>query len=251
MLRERVADSPTNGVGVQSAKPRRVSRARRLGWWAADYVYAGLWQVRSFLSRADPREFANGTERPVLILPGVYEGWRFMLPLVRDLHSRGHPVHIVKELGRNRAPVLDGARLVDAYLAKTELTDVVLVAHSKGGLVGKQLMSFGASAPRVRSMVAIATPFGGSRYARFMLNPTLRAFAPGNATLAALGRSIEANGRIVSVFPLFDPHIPEGSELVGARNVRVHTAGHFRVLSDPHALAETRLAASGELRSVD
>lgn len=232
---------------MQFTEPSPVRRAQQLGWWVADYLYAGFWQARSLLSREDPRRFANGTERPVLILPGVYEGWRFMLPLVRDLHAHGHPVHIVTQLGRNRAPVLDGARLVDAYLAENELSDVVLVAHSKGGLVGKQLMSFGASATRVRSMVAIATPFAGSRYARFMLNPTLRAFAPGNATLAALGRSLEANGRIVSVFPSFDPHIPEGSELAGARNIRLRATGHFRVLSDPHTLAETRRAARDEM----
>lgn len=179
------------------------------------------------------------------MLPGVYESWQFMLPLVRDLHERGHPVHVVRALGHNRVPVLEGARVVATYLKEAELRDVVIVAHSKGGLVGKQLMSFGAEATSVRTMVAIATPFGGSSYARYLLGPTLRAFAPGNETLAALSRSVEANGRIISVFPNFDPHIPEGSALDGAKNVRVHTAGHFRVLTDPRVFAEARHAAAG------
>ncbi|MBP6685573.1 MAG: alpha/beta hydrolase, partial [Leucobacter sp.] len=214
-------------------------------WWIADYLYAGVWQARAFLSRQDARSFSRGPGRPVLILPGVYENWRFMLPLIRELHAEGHPVHVVPALGHNRMPVPAGARRVAAYLEEAALNDVVLVAHSKGGLVGKQLMASGASAARVRSMLAVATPFGGSRYARFMLNRTLRSFAPGNETVTALGRLLDVNGRIVSVFPSFDPHIPEGSVLEGARNVRVGTAGHFRVLADPETLAEASRLASG------
>ena len=224
-----------------------MNRIRQVGWWIADYVYAGIWQLRSFASRQDPATFLTGQGRPVVILPGVYENWRFMLPLIRDLHEQGHPVHIVAALGRNRVPVPDGARRVAAYLETRGLNDVVLIAHSKGGLVGKQLMSAGVSASRVRAMLAAATPFAGSRYARFMLNRTLRSFSPGNETLTALGRVLEANERIVSVFPSFDPHIPEGSVLEGARNVRVQTAGHFRVLADPHTLAEARRLADGVL----
>ncbi|WP_198142007.1 esterase/lipase family protein [Leucobacter komagatae] len=224
-----------------------MSHLRRAGFWAADYAYAGLWQARAFLSRQDPGEFASGSERPVLILPGVYENWRFMLPIIRDLHGRGHPVHIVESLGHNRAPVVDGARIVDDYLAEAGLRDVVIVAHSKGGLLGKQLMTFGESATRIRAMLAAATPFAGSRYARFMLNSTLRSFSPGNETLTALARSLDVNERIVSVFPSFDPHIPEGSVLEGASNVRVQTAGHFRVLADPRTLAEARRLAFGHL----
>jgi hypothetical protein len=45
-----------------------------------------------------------------------------------------------------------------------------------------------------------------------------------------LGRETSVNGRIVSVFGPFDPHIPEGSALDGATNVRVPMPGHFRVL---------------------
>ena len=217
----------------------------RAGWWIADYLYAGAWQLRAFLSRARPASFASGTGRAVLILPGVYESWRFMLPLVRELHGQGHPVHVLPALGSNRASVQEAARTAERYLMSAELHDVVIVAHSKGGLVGKQLMAFGPAATRIRAMVAIATPFAGSRYADFMLNKTLRSFSPGNETLLALGRSLEVNARIVSVSPRFDPHIPEGSDLAGARNVHAETAGHFRILADQTARAAALATAAG------
>ena len=65
-------------------------------------------------------------------------------------------------------------------------------------------------------MVAIATPFGGSRYASLLLGRTLRAFRPNDATLLQLAAARDPNARIVSVYPAFDPHIPGGSELDGA-----------------------------------
>ena len=217
---------------------------RQAAWWLADYLYAGWRQLAAICSRADPSALTTGGGAPVLVIPGVYEPWRFMLPLIRDLHRRGHPVHVIEPLRGNRVPVAAGARLVDEYLAARDLRGVVIVAHSKGGLIGKHLMSFGASAHRVSAMVAISTPFGGSRYARFMLGSTLRAFSPRDATLAILARTLDVNSRVASVFPSFDPHIPEGSELAGARNVRVETGGHFRILAHPRTIAEVRRVAA-------
>jgi len=94
-------------------------------------------------------------------------------------------------------------------------------------------------------MVAISTPFRGSRYARWMPVRGLRALAPTHPSILALARHLDADSRIVSVYARFDPHIPEGSELAGAlRNVRLDTGGHFRVLADPRVIAE--IAAMSE-----
>jgi hypothetical protein len=88
-------------------------------------------------------------------------------------------------------------------------------------------------------MGAVAAPFGGSRYARLFPARSVRAFAPSDPDLLELARRREVNDRIVSVYASFDPHIPEGSELAGARkNVRLDTGGHFRILADPRVLDE-------------
>lgn len=222
----------------------RLNRLKQAWWWALDYAYAGAWQLRSVLPGPRASRFLEGSRTPVIVVPGVYETWKFMLPLVRELHAQGHPVHVVTALGRNRMPVPEGASVVGDYLECADLSDVVVVAHSKGGLIAKHLLVFGESARRVRSVVAISTPFGGSRYATYMLNKTLRALAPANETMVLLARSVDANARILSIFPRFDPHIPEGSLLAGAQNVEVVTPGHFRVLSDSQARAAALNAAA-------
>ncbi|WP_309064229.1 esterase/lipase family protein [Microbacterium sp.] len=216
---------------------------RKAGWWVRDYAYAALWQTRAAFNRTDPATFTSGTRAPIVVLPGVYETWKFMQPMVTRLHERGHPVHVLTELERNRRPVAEMAEKVTAFLERAGIEDAVIVAHSKGGLSGKLVM-LGRAGARVRGMLAVATPFGGSRYAVVMPVRALRAFSPRDPGIVELAAQRDVNARIVSIYGRFDPHIPEGSELPGAKNVQLDTGGHFRVLAHPRVMAE--LAALAE-----
>ena len=200
-------------------------------WWAHDYLYAAGRQILSAVSRARPEDFLGGTGRPVVVIPGVYEDWRFMLPLVRRLQEAGHPVHVLTVLRRNRRAVPKAADQIAGYIRDRDLSDAMIVAHSKGGLIGKFVMMQLDPDRRIAGMVAVCSPFSGSRYASFMLLPSLRAFSPRSAVTMQLSREERVNERITSAYGLFDPHIPEGSMLPGARNIRLETAGHFRILA--------------------
>ncbi|MCJ1688702.1 triacylglycerol lipase [Rathayibacter sp. VKM Ac-2927] len=217
-------------------------------WWIRDYAYAVAWQVRAFVSRRAPDDYLDGTERPIVVLPGIWETWAFLRPIIDPLHRRGHPMHVLTSLGWNGRPVARTAEDVAAYLAEHDLCDVVIVAHSKGGLIGKYVMTELDPDGRVDRMVAVATPFGGSRYAPYLLLKSLRSFSPRDATTLLLSSQAGANARITSVFGLFDPHIPEGSMLEGAVNVRMETGGHFRILSDPETLAAVVAAVDAPTR---
>ena len=209
---------------------------RRAVWWVQDYVYVAVWQVAGALHRGGPERFTEPEDpRPpaVVLIPGVYESWQFMRPLAALLHRHGHPVHVVQKLGYNRGTIPAMAKLVADHLVEQDLTDVVVVGHSKGGLIGKYAMLHHDPAGRILGLVAINTPFAGSPYARWIPLAAVRAFVPTDVTLAALTAELVVNSRITSVSGPFDPHIPGGSDLEGASNVHVATPGHFRVLADP------------------
>ena len=205
---------------------------RRLIWWIRDYTYAAGWQVRGAVSRIPADAFHRGTRSPVVVIPGVYENWQFMLPLITALNEAGHPVHVVTLLQRNRLDVPVAARLVAEHIAAAGLDNAVIVAHSKGGLIGKYIMLALDPDRRIDRMVAVCTPFSGSRYARYLLIPTLRIFSPRNALTLQMAAEERVNHRITSIYGVYDPHIPEGSILPGATNIRLETAGHFRILGD-------------------
>jgi alpha-beta hydrolase superfamily lysophospholipase len=225
----------------------RATSLLRTAWlWLLDYAYVGRWQVQGLFSPADETVYLapGAAGQPVVLLPGVYERWQFMRPVADLLQGLGHPVHVVARLRWNAAPLAASARLVADHLEQHDLRDVLVVAHSKGGLIGKSLMLDERAGPRIDRMIAIATPFSGSVYAQLFLLPAVRALSPRDRTLRSLGEQLEVNSRITSIWGAFDPHIPGGSRLEGATNVRLRTSGHFRVLGQAELLDAVARAAA-------
>lgn len=242
------------GVEGRSEGGNRIGRLARPGWWALDYVYAGWRQMVSLFRLRPPESYAVGRRLhlpAVVLLPGVYETWLFLEPAAQRLVNAGYRVYTVPGLGLNKRPVPESARLVRQRLEELcqvqDITECVLLAHSKGGLIGKHAMlddllpekegPATRRSARILGMVAVGTPFAGSAYAKFLLPRTLRQFSPRDAVLLSLQAQREANDRIVSIYAQFDPHIPGGSALAGATNLRLPVAGHFRTLREPLVLA--------------
>lgn len=265
MGRSRVDDEP----GIDPGRPWSVKRAL---WWSADYVYAARrqlailappWAVGRRRPTPDAWDAASDSLPEVVLLPGVYEHWTFLRPLGDALAKAGHRVRVVHGMGVNRRAIPETSEYLGRVLSElpTPPAGRVLVAHSKGGLIGKHLLvtsgaaaaaaaeasaggdaaeaaasaapTTGGPAMGIVGLVAVATPFGGARRARLLFDPSIRAFLPGDETVVMLGRETSVNGRIVSIFGPYDPHIPEGSALDGATNVVVPAQGHFRVLASP------------------
>jgi len=204
---------------------------RRLWFWYVDWFVGALWFVRFPLRPGEPESLATGDRAPILLIPGVYEGWKYLLAAGRRMHAAGHPVHVLRDLGLNAGRIPEAAELAERYLAEHDLTGVVVVAHSKGGLIGKYMMAVEDEEQRVSRMIAIATPFSGSSLARYSPVRTLRVFRPNGSTLSRLAANYAINSRITSIYSEFDPIIPASSHLDGATNVVVSEVGHFRILA--------------------
>ncbi len=209
-----------------------------LGLVAADWWYALVRQARSLAPNQRLPAEAGGPSRglDVLVLPGVYESWRFLEPLITAVRDAGHRVHVVPALGLNAGPIPAAAVAVRQHVEDRDLgarRPLVVLGHSKGGLIGKHVMVHLDPDERVRAMVTVNTPFSGSVRARWFPLPAVRAFVPGTAVLGDLERARGVNARITSIFSAVDPNIPASSRLEGATNVEVDAVGHFRVLSDP------------------
>ncbi|GAA1058783.1 alpha/beta hydrolase [Agromyces bracchium] len=222
------------------SEPQELSAIARGWWWARDYVYAGIRQLAIVVQGWNPpARWRRGREDlpEVLLLPGIYEHWSFLRPLGDALNGAGYRVRVVHGMGTNRRGIAETAKRLGRAIERRPAPDSgrVIVAHSKGGLVAKQLLVSEADASAgephgVVGLVAVATPFAGSRMARLILDPSVRALLPSDETIVLLGRAASVNARIVSVFGRFDPHIPDGSLLEGATNIRVPVSGHFRIL---------------------
>ena len=212
-------------------------RFRDLAWQTVlDYAYVGGSRLGHLAHSIAPDALLTGTGTPVLLIPGVYEPWRYLLTIGTRLNALGHPVHVLPGLGYNVGPIAETAATAQRYLVEHDLWHVTIVGHSKGGIVGKHMMTTDDLDHRIERMVAITSPFSGSSRAKCIPVRTIRPFLPGDALLSTLAANLEINSRITSIYSESDQVIPNGSALEGATNIELPVVGHFRLLSDPRVV---------------
>lgn len=205
--------------------------------WVLDYRYAVVCVLRDLISHP------NSAEQPVRVvsLPGIFEQHAFSGFVVHHIESQGVAVGHFEALGYNVAPLPKSASMLMSYLREHDLRDVVIVAHSKGGLIAKYAMVFEDTEGRISRLIAFSTPFSGSRYAKYFPLRSVREMAPRSEMIRMLQAETAVNARITSIYARWDPHIPGGCALEGAENIVIDTVGHFRLLNDPRLFELIRI----------
>ena len=228
--------------------------------WLIDYIYLTRGAAAMYWHKHPPShylDFILPDHTPVILIPGLLEKWGFMKNMGDFLSRQGHPVHVVPQLGYNIVSIPSAAKTVKFFLLhllpghthsipvlsetaehirklidKHNLEHVVFVAHSKGGLIGKYYLVHHNHDSRVKGMVAIATPFTGSKIAKLVPHDSFREMREGQKILHDLESHKAVNRKIISMFPKFDNHIwvKDASYLEGAENICLDTHGHHKVL---------------------
>lgn len=247
---------------------RLTSLVRRSRDVLADFLHAARAQALAGWVRLQGQTgFIVGTSEcapiPVLLLPGILERSTYLFPLGRFLASQGHPVHIVDTLGWNLSGIKESVERCLEVLHDRDIHGAVLVAHSKGGLIGKALLLDPRMGDAAIGLVAIATPFAGSSFGGPLQQLPLAKRSPlglfflNNEDLERLADESDVNSRIVSLAPEWDQMIPDGSHLDGATNVTLKGRGHFRPVDDSevweqvHTYAHTLAQVADGEGSVD
>lgn len=171
---------------------------------------------------------------PIILIPGIYERWHALSVLAEPLSRNGHPIYSINNLGYNTRSIPETARIVREFIEKENLYNVIIIAHSKGGLIGKYLLAFKNQDQRIKKVIAIATPFGGSTIVRLIPHKAIKEFHPQSHIIKLLQAHSEVNHQIVSVYGTFDNYVRPLSScnLEGAKNIQVDVRGHNKILFD-------------------
>lgn len=214
-----------------------MSGIKKLSHWVRDYLYAIHGHSLVFIHKDPPKHYLehiiNG-KNPIILIPGVFEKWHFLKAIADPLSLRGHPVYVLEHLDYNTKEIHHTAESIREFIDKEKLREVIIIAHSKGGLIGKHLLNFHNKDEKIKKVIAIASPFGGSYITRFIPNKAIKELSPYSKIIKELTGKKEFNHKIISIFGVFDNHVwPESScRLEGAKNIEVHTHGHHRILFD-------------------
>ena len=147
----------------------------------------------------------------------------------------GHPVYVVPKLGNNIGDIPSGAKKVREVIEENKLKNIVIVAHSKGGLITKYLLIHEDPEQKVKGLIAIATPFHGSSIGKFIPHYSVQELTKDSDIIHYLAEHSEVNGKIVSIIPSYDNAVwrDKGSHLEGAmQNIEVEIPGHNLILKD-------------------
>jgi triacylglycerol lipase len=226
-----------------------------------DYINMFRSHIHMFLLREVPKhylDFIIPGKAPVILIPGITARWTFMKNLGDKISLTGHPIYVVPKLGHNlidiptaaktvhtlllelvpklghNIPDVHGrAKKVRALIESHDIKDIVLVAHSKGGLIGKYLLAHFNHDNRIKGMVSIATPFSGSAMAKLIPHSSFKEIATDSKIIHDLESHKAVNHKIISIYPIFDNHVwaDKGSYLEGAlENIQINVVGHHTIL---------------------
>ena len=171
-------------------------------------------------------------------IPGVWEQPMAMSAIAEDIVARGGGMRMLPRLGNMMGPVPELAKIVEDRLEERDAKDVVLVAHSKGGLVGRRVMA-GPQGHRIKAMVTLGTPFEGSPLANGILGRASRTsdLRPSAAEAEWQSQRLpQVDERITTISARWDEHVPR-TKLAGAHNLVSKAVGHIRLLTSEDSRA--------------
>ncbi len=178
-----------------------------------------------------PAHWLVGFKNPVIVVPGFHETFWFLRKLIEYFNTKGYPIHIIPSFN-STDKVASLSKKVGDYIKEKNLQNVILLAHSKGGLVAKYLLANDAVASsKIDRVVAIATPFNGNLFG-YLYFDNLNELLPNSTLITGLRENTSVNQKIISLYPLFDNHVlPKSSSiLTGAQNIQIPVIGHTVIL---------------------
>ncbi|MFF2196022.1 esterase/lipase family protein [Streptomyces sp. NPDC058157] len=197
---------------------------------------------------------------PVLLLHGFTDNRSVFVLLRRALGAGGRR----RVETYNYSPLTLDLRVTARHLARRveELCErsgqerVDLVGHSLGGLVGRYYVQRLGGDARVRTLVTLGTPHGGTRVAPFMdAHPLVRQMRPDSPVMEELRAPAPGcRTRCVAFWSAFDALMaPPGTARIehpdlDATNVEVTGIGHLALPVHPAVVTAVRRALDGPVR---
>ena len=177
-------------------------------------------------------------KNPVILIPGVSDKWAFLKKLGDSISLTGHPVYVSHELGSNLLNIPDSSKIIREIIDKNNLKNVVIVGHSKGGLIGKYLLMHTNSNDKIIRLIAIATPFSGSKIVKYLPWKRYKELMPTSKIIREVDSNKKVNSKIISIMPELDTRIwsDKGSFLEGALNIKVPIKGHHKIVFDKNVI---------------
>ncbi len=202
--------------------------------------------AKALLFPSPPPHWEKGEKGTVILLPGLGEPWTFLQTIAEDLNKLGYSIHAIPKLTYNFRSLATSVALLKNYIEKQKLKNVILLSHSKGGLVAKQYIDT-CTDNNVSLSISIATPYHGTTLAYIWIF-SLKELTPHSQTIKQILNNTKNNHKILNIYAKIDAIVGSSKKpiLQGAENVMIDVIGHTKILEDKqtrtaiHTLLKTK-----------
>ncbi len=201
-----------------------------------EYLLIGYLKFLPKIKEAKFLNWSIGTKGSVILIPGLHESTFFLFSVGDFLNKQGFRIYTIPDF-KSAEPVSDISKKLEGLVERLPQSDIILISHSKGGLVAKYFLDTSVFTEKVKLSISIATPYGGTIFGHLHFH-NLYEVRPKSPLLTFLGSNKVSCAKIVNFYPKFDNHVLPNSGLLlaGAQNIQINVSGHTRILNSNQLL---------------
>lgn len=176
-------------------------------------------------------EYHKNHSKDVLLIHGLSGNWRDMGKIADYLYEKEYNVHFADFLGKNMNNLDYSENAIGEYIQGNNLNNLLIVAHSKGGLISHRLLQNERVSAKINKVITLNTPYKGSLWA--------------NIVFRELGtRRLKENhykdDRIVNIHSKRDELVipNKNLQLETGENIMLDIIGHNNILYADETLGE-------------
>lgn len=189
-----------------------------------------------------PKEWSRGDKGNVILIPGFADNHYYLTYIGNELNHLGFKIHVLSNFNTTRYTIDRLAARLAKYIKTNDLDDVILIGHSKGGLVAKYAADHYPSIDEhIRYIFTIATPYRGVYWGKFKWIPYAWEFNPLNPVLEQINKETEISSRLINIYSRIDNVIIPNSSLYyeyARANIKVNFIGHTGILNNPEVVLQ-------------
>ncbi len=195
---------------------------------------------KGLLHKSPPSHWKKGEKGSVILLPGFGEPWTFLQTIAEDLNKLGYAIHVEQKLTYNFHSLEKSVFLLKTYIEEQKLKNVILLSHSKGGLIAKQYMDTFTD-NNISLSISIATPYHGTPLAYLWIF-SLKELTPNSQAIKQILNNTKNNHKILNIYAKVDSIIASSKKpvLQGAENILIDVIGHTNILEHKQTHATIR-----------
>ncbi len=170
----------------------------------------------------------------IILIPGYGCTYDYLMPLGNFLEKHGYKIHTPPEITPNIHKISYYVEKIKNYIEKNNLKNVILIGHSKGGIIARYLLKEEELKNKIKKAITISSPHKGSIlaiYSRFNAHE----LTPWSKTIRGINKQKDDLKNILNIYGIHDKIvIPNRSlHLPGAKNIKIEIKGHNKTISSP------------------